>query len=958
MISFPSPVTAKKVRWQITGLGAGLATVGGAEICFFTTGLTEAQPKGITVRASALQLREKVGETQTQPLKVFVNYPYVEPTDGILQVEAAEPKPIHLTPGVQTADVSVPAVDAEKEMHINVEVGGQKISSSTILLKPVRPFEIFVLPHSHVDIGYTELQAEVAKRQNSNIETGLRLARATAGFPAGSQFKWNVEVLWPVDNYLRDCSAEQREAFISAVRSGQIGLDAFYGNILTGLCRPEELLNLMSYAMRLSMACGVPIESAMISDVPGYTWSTVSAMAQAGVKYLSFAPNYSDRMGSTMKEWQNRPFWWQGPDGRNRVLCWCPSRGYALGHLIGEGAALTRFLPGYLMELETNSYPYDITYLRWNVHGDNGSPDEHLSEVVRDWNAHYVYPRLVISTTASAFQQFESRYGNVLPVYRGDYTPYWEDGAASSARETALNRASGERLVQAETLWSIRNPAPFPAADFQNAWRDALLYSEHTWGAHNSISQPDLPFVQEQWRVKQGFALEADRASRDLLRRASDTTGPGEIPGAVEVFNTSSWPRTDLVTVPAELSATGDLVVDERGKAVLSQRLSNGDLVFLASDVSPFSASRFHIQPGSCPTHGMARAEPTRLISSDFFVLLDEQTGVIKHLFGRKVGRELVDTNYGGGLNDYLYLPGADVNGVQRNGKPKIAIKENGPLVASLLIESDAPGCKKLIRELRVIDQTGRLEFIDTVDKLPIRAKEGVHFRFAFDVPKGTIRLDVGWAMVRPEVDQIPAACKNWFSVQRWLDVSNERFGVTWSPIDAPLVELGSLTANLPGSQTDYRVWVQHLAPTQTILSWVMNNHWHTNYRADQEGPTEFRFALHPHLGFASDEAAKFGVSCSQPLLVLKATTQKYSKSRLRLSSDKVLVTAFKPADDGKGSIVRLFGASGKTEKVKLSWSSPAPEHVWLSNLSEEPEEEAGRTIEVPGWGIVTLRAE
>ena len=40
----------------------------------------------------------------------------------------------------------------------------------------------------------------------------------------------------------------------------------------------------MGYATRLSEECGVPIESAMISDVPGYTWGTVSAMAQAGVK--------------------------------------------------------------------------------------------------------------------------------------------------------------------------------------------------------------------------------------------------------------------------------------------------------------------------------------------------------------------------------------------------------------------------------------------------------------------------------------------------------------------------------------------------------------------------------------------------------------------------------------------------------------------------------------------------
>ena len=495
-------------------------------------------------------------------------------------------------------------------------------------------------------------------------------------------------------------------------------------------------------------------------------------------------------------------------------------------------------------------------------------------------------------------------------------------------------------------------------ADFQNAWRDALLYSEHTWGAHNSISHPDLPFVQDQWKLKQRFALEADRQSRELLRRAGQESESEEIPGAIDVFNTSSWPRTDVVTVPKDISPAGDLVLDARDRPVLSQRLSTGELVFLASNVGPFSASRFRVQAGTCPVHGLAKADSNRLSSSDYFVVIDEQAGNVRHLFSRTVGRELVDTNAAGSLNEYLYLPGSDVGGVERSGRPTITIKETGPLVASLSIESEAPGCKRLTRELRVFDQIGRLEFIDTIDKLAIRAKEGVHFRYAFNVPKGTVRMDVGWAAVRPEIDQIPAACKNWFSVQRWVDISNDRYGVTWSPIDAPLVELGGITANLLGSQTDYHVWIQHLVPSQTILSWVMNNHWHTNYRADQEGPTVFRYALQPHLSFAPEEAAKFGVSCSQPLLAFKAAGTRPAKSRLTLSSNKVLVTALKPADDGRGYIVRLFGASGKPERVKLSWGEPSPAHVWLSDLSEEPEAEAGHAIEVPPWGIVTLRAQ
>ena len=304
------------------------------------------------------------------------------------------------------------------------------------------------------------------------------------------------------------------------------------------------------------------------------------------------------------------------------------------------------------------------------------------------------------------------------------------------------------------------------------------------------------------------------------------------------------------------------------------------------------------------------------------------------------------------------YRPGSDLKSLQRNGTPRITVKENGPLVASLPIESDAPGCKRLAREVRVVDGLDYVEIINPVDKLAVRAKEGVHFGFGFNVPDWTVRMDVGWAAVRPEVDQIPAACKNWFSVQRWVDISNDEFGVTWSPVDASLVEIGGITANLIGSQTDPSVWIQHLEPSQTIYSWAMNNHWHTNYRAEQEGPTVFRFAIRPHKRFAAEDAARFGVGCSQPLIAMPASGPAPAKPRFELSSDKVAVTAFKPSDDGKAWIVRLFGASGRPQKVKLAWTKPAPQQFWLSDTSEKPLLKANPAVEVPAWGIVTLRAE
>jgi hypothetical protein len=951
-----SPVTAQRVRWQVTRLGAGYGTVGGAEISFYRAGQRESAPASVRLEAQALPMLERRGGGLVQPYQVSLEYPYLEPVNAVLRATGVEPQPLTLWPGARTLELRLPAVQSATTARLSLEVKGCGPITRNLSRKPVRPLEIFLLPHSHVDIGYTALQADVAKKQIDNIETGLRLAQATANYPEGARFKWNVEVLWPVENYLKAATPEKREAFLRAVRTGQIGLDAFYGNTLTGLCRPEELIQLMGYASRLSLLCGLPIESAMISDVPGYTWSTVTAMGQAGVKYFSFAPNYFDRMGGTMKEWQNRPFWWKGPDGQTRILCWCPSRGYALGHLIGDGEALARFIPSYLHELETNSYPYDITHLRWNVHGDNGSPDEKLSDVVRAWNARYAYPRLTIATTAVAFREFERRYGTRLPGFSGDYTPYWEDGAGSSAFETALNRASDERLVQAEAIWAIHPQGPFPAEAFHQAWRSALLYSEHTWGAHNSISQPDLPFVRDQWKVKQGFALDADAQSRRLLGQAA---GPVDS-ATFDVFNTCSWSRTDLVLLPAAAATAGDRVVDADGRAVTSQRLATHELAFLASSVPPFGAKRYHVEAGSSqgPADGPAKADGQALVHPEFTLRIDARTGAISSWLSRYLNQELVDEKAATALNDFFYLPGSDLEGLERNGPPKITVGENGPLVAALLLECNAPGCRRLLRQVRIVAGLDRVELIDTIDKLPVRTKEGLHFGFGFNVPNPTVRLDVGMAVVRPELDQIPASCKNWFSIQRWVDVSNDRFGVTLAPVDAPLIEVGGITANLIGSQTDPSVWIQHIESSPILYSWVMNNHWHTNYRAEQEGPTVFRFFLRAHAAYSALDATRFGSECSQPLIVAHASAAQPAPPRLRLSSDRVVVMTLKPSDDGQATIARLLGASGQTEEVTLDWSAPAPRRMWLSGTAEQRGTPISNPVRVPAWGVVTVRAE
>jgi alpha-mannosidase len=915
------------------------------------SGPVEPQTKLLDVHTQTYMVSHDDGKMY-QPVLVSVLH-IGEPVEAIVAVNGNESAEQLLNPGFKVIEGFAPAVQEPTSVQIDAKVNGKSFGKQTLTIKSIRKWEVYLLHHSHVDIGYTHVQTEVEQRHWQYYKQVIDLARKTADYPAGSAFKWNVEVLWAVDSYLKQASPEEIQAFIEAVKKGWIGLDALYGNELTALCRPEELIRLVDYARILRQRFDVTIDSAMITDVPGYTWGIVPVLIQSGVKYFSVGPNRGHRIGYTLSTWGDKPFYWESPSGQQNILCWVAGEGYSFFH---SGRLDGGRLFDYLKRLGDSDYPYDMVQLRYSIGGDNGPPDPDLSDFVKDWNEKYAYPKLVVATTAEMFKEFEHRYASQIPKVHGDFTPYWEDGAGSSAAETAINRQAAECLVQTETLWAMLNPAEYPTEQFQEAWRNVILYDEHTWGAHCSISQPESDFTKAQWKIKQAFALNADLQSRNLLNNAlSGHQSMAKQVTAIDVFNTCSWTRTDLVILPKDMKLVGDVVKDSEGHSVKSQRLSTGELAFLAQDVAPISAKRFTFETGETSTSGSAAAKDNELSNDTVFIAINEKTGAIESLKDKQQNIELVDSETGLGLNDYFYVAGRNPTDPQRNGPVKISVKENGPLVASLLVESDAPGCNKLVREFRVIDGIDRVDIINIIDKKNIYEQEAIHLAFPFKVPEGVMRMDIPWAVVRPETDQLPGACKNYFTVQRWVDLSNADYGLTWSTPDAPLIEVGTITNDPRGKTVG---WIKNIEPSTTLYSYVMNNYWETNYKASQESSTRFRYSIEPHGSFNPGRAAKFGTEQSQPLIAVSVDKKTpIPSSIMGIKPASIIVTAFKPSSDGKAWIVRLFNPAAQSEKAAITWAKPAPDTIWLSNLAEEEVTKVTEPIEMAAYDIVTLRA-
>src|SRR4029077_15176071 len=305
-----------------------------------------------------------------------------------------------------------------------------------------------------------------------------------------------------------------------------------------------------------------------------------------------------------------------------------------------------------------------------------------------------------------------------LPQFKGDLTPYWEDGAGSSALETQMNRTAADRLAQAATLSAMLAPQAYNASDFNAAWRNVLLYSEHTWGAWNSVSDSENPFVTQQWKVKRQFAVDAENESKKLFDKVLDAYASEKNSSTVDVHNTCSWPRTEVIVISKERSRGKDHVKNEHGAAVPSQRLSTGGLAFLAENVPPLGTASFRLSAAATHVPAKRVAVLDGVLDNGIVrAKVGSKSGNIVELTSNKSARNLVDTSRDEAINQYLFLEGKDTTKVSTRGPVRIAIEEAGPLVAAIRIECSAPGCVDLVRRVRLKASADWIEISNIVNK-------------------------------------------------------------------------------------------------------------------------------------------------------------------------------------------------------------------------------------------------
>ena len=935
-------------RWRAGRNVISVTSVSGSWMLFDALTLAEDPdaPRGTRIEslsAASTMLFKRAGDGVRQAVAVTLTNTGIEGwASARLEGDPSSLRRVRLLPGPNRFHLLTQPFTKASPGTVRIRTGGKELIAR-FEQRPERQWTVYLAPSAHTDIGYTDLQENVFERHAANTDAALAAARKDKGF------RWNLEVAYQFPLFAKLRGAKAERELVDRLRKRRFGLSAHYLNMLTGLCSGEELLRAFGWGRELALRHGLDVEAASLTDVPSAVGTVPGLLAGAGVRYFAEGVNqyrgpiFAHAPGSIVQS----PFWWRGLDG-SRVLALL-TNGYAQMSSLGACTsvdALAANLPGWLRQFDRPDYPATAIYA-YGAFGDNSPIDVSYSRIVAEWNRQWAFPKLVVSRMEEFFRHVEREAGNRLPEVFGDFGGYWEDGAASSAAETALVRWAKARIESAERRLAISHAAgtsSYPADLLHDAWDNVLFFDEHTWGAAGSIAQPDASMTLQQWERKAAYARRAvDLASELEALVAPAGVAQGDL---LVVRNDLPWTRDVVVAVTnADPSAAVGERLDRRAASPL-QRAGNR-AVLLAREVPPMGQATFRLRPSesSEPALLRARPDPWTFQTRDATLRLDPETGAIASLRDAS-GREWVDCTKGRGLNEFLYVTGGEGSRVlhpsgaeprltvHRHRRSQAEVLEDGPVRTVVRVRRQGDGIAACDTTI-ILTADGRIDLVNVLRKTPTTAKEAGYFAFPFRMDRPNEAHDyveLPYGIVEVQQEQAPGACRDWHSAVSFVAVSDGTICATLATPHAPLVTLGGIF------QGQWR----GRAPRSEglLLSYVFNNYWDTNYKASQGGDMVFAYSLMlARGGFDPIASTRFGWErliemprpdqgarpdvwdtaqaplsgrMDEPPSVSIAEGQAIVGGALRMPDGRLLVRVYNPGDKNSHATLRLAGFRGR----------------------------------------------
>ncbi len=967
----------------------------------------KAEPLGVAPKGnpqSQLVRLHLEGEAPKEPVSIRVEMPGKPPAEIPFGV---------LAPDQRQLTIPVPSPDQESQLTVALSSGGAK-ATATATVRPLRPWRLFLVQHSHTDIGYTDQPSRVNVEHLEFLDEAVRACGLTDGYPDAARFRWTCEGTWAVERYFRERSPEKIAAFLQRVNEKRIEVTGMCMN-MTDLAS-EEVVIRSFYPVRRLREKGIAIHSAMQCDVNGYPWALPELLQDAGITGFAGGINQTR---STLPFQHPRAIAWEAPSGGS-VLAWRGEH-YMFANMMGFRDSIDKTLerlPAYLDVLEKKGYPYKVALLQMaGYHTDNAAPCHRASDLVKEWNERFSIPEVRLATLSEWFDalrgerlapsspgQPEGTAPSPLgppeatafaPSLRKAWPDWWADGVGSAALEAAGVREAQESLSFAEAFLSLARAAnrgqPDLRESFSDAYLLACLYDEHTFGAAESISLPHSANTKIQWSEKATHGHRARWLAKELEGAALAAWGEAAVPKGetgIAVFNSLSWPRSgpSVVKIPRGFveEGTAFAIIDpETGNEVPCQfrRAARNyrEFELVAREVPPFGYRVYLLKterPAPAPESSPFSVQGNVLSNGLVRVELDPARAAIAGIYLAGSSQNLVNPKEAHGFNQFIherivsdkgrmYLwpmvshqAAAFKHEVAKSAEVKPGA--NGPARASLKLISKVAtpaGEIRLESEISLYRDVPVVTIENRVQKPEITDPEACYFAFPFggDSPP---RADLVGGVMVPGRDQIPGSASDWHALQRWARVEGKGRDAVWATVDAPLVQFGNLNTGR---------WGQNMSFEKPLLySWVMNNYWFTNFLVSQRGDFVFRYAVAGGDQAASDAAAqRFGMEACSPLKGTVATGRgegAWRRSFLRLEPAEVVAVALKEAEKESGTLIlrlRNYGAGPANARIRLQAPFSLNAAARASILEEErtklPLHDGAAELEIGSFRLETV---
>ncbi|MDR1887219.1 MAG: hypothetical protein LBQ70_04815 [Prevotellaceae bacterium] len=851
---------------------------------------------------------------------------------------------IKLATGINSIETSVPEVTTETDVIIGLSINSKPAGEITARVSPVKQRTVYLVQHTHTDIGYTKPQTEILAEHIRYIDYAVEYCELTEDYPDDAKFRWTCEAAWAVREYLQYRPEEQIQKFLKYVKNGQIEVAGMFFNMSEIV--DENSLKTFLEPIREFKRLGIPVVTAMQNDVNGIAWCLADYMPDIGVKYFSMGEN-----GHRALIPFDRPtvYKWESPSGKS-VYSY-RSDHYMTGNHWGiEKSDYETMAPkvfNYLKNLEQKGYPFDAVSVQYSGYRtDNSPPSMRESNLIRDWNNKYASPKLRSAVFHEFMDYVTEKYDDQLPVFRVAYPDWWTDGFGSAARETAAARKTHSDMIAIQGLLSmaVAKGQKLPAIIFdkiRHIHENLLFYDEHTYGAAESISNPYCENSQVQWAEKGSYAWEALKNAQILYETSAGLLQGyiprGEFP-SVTFYNTLNWSRSGMVElyIDHEIIPQNKAfrITDAEGKELKTQPIrsrSEGTYyAIFAENIPPmgYKTYRITVEDGNRPEQSHTALHKYEIENEYFKISFDSLTGNIKSLVDKKMQMEMVDSDSPWQLGAFVYETLGNRNQMERytltdykrKGLTDIQIRAgvNGAIYQSVHIQGKSDCCDAdfgVKAEVRLFHHEKRIELNYAVKKSPITDPDGIYVAFPFKLDNAKLYFDVQGGVVNSGENQLEGTASDWNTVQNFVAARNGKAQFIVGSNLIPLFQMGGINTGKYQRKKSYDL--------PHVYSWVTNNYWTTNFRASQEGELRWNYYLTSTDNSSNTLATQFGWGSRVPIYARVMPEGKSNQlpdlfSSFRFNADNFLMTSATPSVDKDYLLLNIRELDGKATTLQI----------------------------------------